>query len=90
MLTLLLAMRCALPALLLLAACSGGEEEKNASAHAPAPKPTGPAPRTPVTNISPEPGKSPTWMGVRDGGGDAKSAPYGDVLDQPVVNASGR
>jgi hypothetical protein len=87
-LTLLLAMRCTLPALLLLAACSGGEDAKNSSA--PAPKPTGPAPKTPVTSISPEPGKSPTWMGVREGAEDPKSAPYSDVLDQPVVNAAGR
>lgn len=75
---------------LLLAACSGGGEEKNSTAQAPAPKPTGPAPKTPVTGISPAPGKSPTWMGAREGAGDPKRAPYGDVLDQPVVNGTGR
>ena len=79
-------MRAVLPALLLLAACSGNGEGNNAAAQAPAPKPTGPAPRTPVTDITPAPGKTPAWLGARDGAGDPKTAPYGNVLDQPVVN----
>ena len=83
-------MRAILPFLLLLAACSAGGEGNNTAAQAPAPKPTGPAPRTPLTGITPAPGKTPTWLGVRDGAEDPQSAPYGNVLDQPVVNGAGR
>ena len=78
-----------LVSLVLLAACSGGGEANN-TAQAPAPKPTGPAPKTPVTRISPAPGKAPTWMGVRNDAGDPKTAPYGNLLEQPVVNEAAR
>jgi hypothetical protein len=75
---------------LLLAACSGQEEgsENTSAAQAPAPKPTGPAPKTPVTGIQPEPGKSPAWLGARDNAGAPLSAPYGNLLDQPVVSGA--
>lgn len=78
-----------LSAAVLLAACSGGDEA-NTAAETPAPKATGPAPQTPVTGISPEPGNSSSWMRTRDDAGDPKSAPYGNLLDQPVVNGAGR
>ena len=78
-----------LAVLTLVAACSGGGSGNNSSAQAPAPKPTGPAPMTPITGVSPVPGRTPTWMGARDDAGDPKTAPYGNLLQQPVVNASG-
>ena len=83
-------MRLVLPAALLLAACPGDGVEIDNSAQTPAPKPTGPAPKTPVTSISPAPGNSAAWMDARDGADDPKSAPYANVLDQPVVNGIGR
>lgn len=84
-------MRALLPVLCLLAACSGGGEgNKTAAAPPPAPAPSGPAPETPVTNITPAPGRTPTWLEARAGSGDPKRAPYGDVLDQPVVDKPGR
>lgn len=79
-----------LAAPLLLAACSGAGSGNNASAPAPAPKPTGPAPKTPLTNITPAPGKSPTWMGARDGAGAPQTAPYGNLLEQPVVSGAAK
>ena len=78
-----------LAALVLLSGCSGGGEGNNATAQAPTAKPTGPAPKTPVTSVSPVAGNAPTWMGVRDDAGDPKTAPYGNLLDQPVVNGAG-
>lgn len=74
---------------LLLAACSQGDAG-NAGAPAPAPQPTGPAPKTPLTGITPAPGKTPTWLGARDGTDDPKTAPYGNLLDQPVVKDANR
>ena len=71
---------------LLLAACSG--ESSGNNTQPPAPRPTGPAPKTPVTDVSPEPGNSASWMGTRDDAGDPKTAPYGNLLDQPLVNGA--
>lgn len=83
-------MRAILAILVLLSACSSGGAGNNTSAQAPAPKPTGPAPQTPVTGLTPEPGKAPSWIDSRDGAGDPKTAPYDNLLDQSVVNEAGR
>lgn len=87
-------MRIVLPAALLLAACSGGEDaaQNNGAAAAPAPRPTGPAPRTPVTQgVTPEPGNLAEWMEPESNAGDPVRAPFGDQgLDAPLVNGSGR
>lgn len=85
-------MRAVLLALpLLLAACSGKDtdEKSNAAAQAPAPKPSGPAPKTPVIDVRPAPGKSPSWLAPRDNAGAPLRAPYGDLLAQPVVRGEG-
>ncbi|TCP34985.1 hypothetical protein [Sphingomonas sp. BK235] len=67
---------------LLLAAC-GGEGGGNQTA--PAPSPTGPAPKTPVMDITPVPGNEAEWMEPRDAPDAPPSAPYANLLDQPVV-----
>ena len=83
-------MRAVLLATLLLPACSLNDEGNNTSAQAPAPRPTGTAPKTPVTKITPEPGKARSWMDAQDDPAAPRTAPYGNTLDQPVVNAAGR
>jgi len=70
--------------LLSLAACGGGKEGSGNQA-APAPSPTGPAPKTPVMQITPAPGNAAEWMEPRDAPGAPASAPYANLLDQPVV-----
>ncbi len=75
-------------AALALAACSS-EPANNTAAAAPAPAPTGPAPKTPTTNVTPEPGKTPSWLGARQLPDAPETAPYGNLLDQPVVNGTG-
>jgi hypothetical protein len=83
-------MRVLLPAALLLAACSGGDEAQN-NAMPPAPQPTGPAPRTPVTqNVTPEPGETPAWLAPESNAGDPKEAPFDQSLDRPLVSDVGR
>ncbi|MBW6525295.1 hypothetical protein KZ813_00410 [Sphingomonas sp. RHCKR7] len=72
-------------ALLSLTACGGGGEEGAGNKAAPAPTPTGPAPKTPVMQITPAPGKEVEWMEPRDAPNAPPSAPYGNLLDQPVV-----
>ncbi len=82
-------MRILIAAALLLAACSGKEEEGNATP--PAPQPTGPAPRTPTTNVSPLPGGEPGWLEAQSNAGDPAEAPYDEAAaDEPLVNARGR
>jgi len=78
--------------LVLLAACGkGGEGEGksggNAAAAAPLAKPTGPPPKTPVMQVTPVPGVQPEWLGARPGRGDPRTAPYGTLLNQSVVDA---
>jgi hypothetical protein len=77
----------ALPLLLLLSltACGGGGKESGGNQAAPAPSPTGPAPKTPVMQITPAPGNEAEWMEPRDAPGAPTSAPYANLLDQPVV-----
>jgi len=83
-------MRAVLLAALLLPACSSGGEGNNTAAQAPAPRPTGPAPKTPVTKITPEPGKAPSWLDARDDPAAPRTAPYGNTLNEPLVDAAGR
>lgn len=78
-------MRIFLASALLIAACSPGQD----NATTPTPEPTAPAPKTPLTDIRPEPGNSAGWMAPADNGSDPKDAPYGDLLDQPLVNGNG-
>ncbi|MGK6323498.1 hypothetical protein ACMGDM_10460 [Sphingomonas sp. DT-51] len=70
-------------ALPFLAACGGGDGGGNQAA--PVPKATGPAPKTPVMEITPAPGNQAEWMEPRDAPGAPTSAPYANLLDQPVV-----
>ena len=86
-----------IPALLLpLAACGGGDGGNNASDGAPgngadaAPigNPTAPPPKTPVLDVEGAPGNQAGWMEPKPGGGDPTSAPYGNLLDQPLVNGA--
>jgi hypothetical protein len=78
--------------LLPLAACGGGGEGGNAQGEgnrtAPAPRSTAPAPRTPVMQITPAPGNEATWMEPRPAPDAPQSAPYGNLLDQPVVKGA--
>ena len=85
-------MRILLPAALLLAACSGGEEAAEQNRTPPAPRPTGAAPRTPVTQgVTPQPGNDAGWMEPASNATDPKQAPFADQgLDRPLVNGSER
>lgn len=78
--------------LLSLAACASEPAANNAdaAAAAPAPRPTGPVPKTPVTDVTPAPGESPSWMGAGPAPDAPPTAPYADLLDQPVVNGAAR
>jgi hypothetical protein len=85
--------------LVLLAACGkGGEGDAsgkggaggNSAAAAPMAKPTGPPPKTPVMQVTPAPGKQPAWLTPRAGSNDPKTAPYGNLLNKPLVDAKGR
>lgn len=42
-----------------------------------------------MTDIRPAPGDEPGWMEPRGNAADPKSAPYGNLLDQPLVNDTG-
>lgn len=80
------------PLLLLLAACGGGdtEGEGNRAAARPAPTSTLPPPRTPVMQVTPAAGDEPTWLEPRAAEGEPQQAPYGNLLDQPVVEKGKR
>lgn len=92
-------MRIFLLALLLpLAACSGGGDGNNSSdaggnesaggnAEAPVPENTGPAPRTPVINVADAASNESEWLEAQPAPGDPTRAPYGNLLDQPLVDA---
>lgn len=83
-------MRILLAAALTLTACSGGDEAQN-DAMPPAPQPTGPAPRTPVTQgVTPAPGETPGWLEPESNASDPKEAPFDQTLDRPLVNGAGR
>ena len=75
-------------AALALTACSS-EPANNTAAAAPAPAPTAPPPMTPTTNITAAPGENPSWLGARPDSSAPETAPYGNLLDQPVVNGAG-
>ncbi len=85
--------------LLPLAACSGGGDGNNSSDAAgdesaqgnaggpPVPRPTGPAPRTPVLNVQDAASNDSEWLDPQPAPRDPKTAPYGNLLDQPLVDA---
>lgn len=53
------------------------------------PSPTGPPPTTPVIQDPPRaPGNEASWMEPQAAPGAPTSAPYGNLLDQPLVNAA--
>ena len=76
---------CGLILALLLAAC-GQNEAGGDNAQAPAPQPSGPPPLTPTMNVTGPPGDAAPWMDPTSNAGDPATAPYGNLLDQPVVN----
>lgn len=83
-----------------LAACGKGGDDKssdaggkgggNASAPAPLATPTGPPPKTPVMQVTPAAGKQPQWLEPRSDAKAPKTAPYGNLLNQPVVDTPRR
>lgn len=83
-------MRTIFLALLLPLAACGGAGGSNDTAQSPdnaAPPPSGPPPKTPVMQVTPAPGNEAEWMTPRPGAGDPTTAPYGNLLDQPLVDA---
>lgn len=76
--------RFAIAPLLFLAACGGGADD---NAAAPAEQPTVAAQGTPVENVTVALGNEESWMEPREDAGDPKQAPYGNLLDQPLVDA---
>lgn len=78
-----------LPLAAALAACSSSDDGgNNAAAAAPAPAPTGPAPKTPKLDLPPQGADAGDWMKPQAAPNDPKEAPYGNLLDQPVVNGA--
>lgn len=75
--------------LLPLAACSGGDDASSNAVAAPsAPSPIGPPPLIPtIKNLPIAPGNQAEWMGPRPAN-DPATAPYGNLLDQPLVNGA--
>jgi hypothetical protein len=76
--------------LLLLAACGRGEGVGNEAAARPTPASTLPPPHTPVMQVTPAPGNEASWLEPRPDGDAPTQAPYGNMLDQPVVGAGKR
>lgn len=73
-----------------LAACGGGSDGGNegaANTAQPAPRPTAPAPRTPVLDVDGVAANQAEWIGPREAPGARPTAPYGNLLDEPVVDA---
>ena len=66
----------------LLTACGGGEEPPAAP---PTRRATAPAPRTPVMEVTPTAGNEAAWMAPRPAPDAPATAPYDNLLDQPVV-----
>ncbi len=73
---------------LMLVACGKGEPAKEQAQPAPTPRATAPAPRTPVMQITPAPGATPAWLKPQPGQGAELKAPYGDLLNKPVVEGA--
>lgn len=79
-----------LAALLSLAACGGGSESGNGTAaNAPSAAATVAPETTPVLNVAETPGNEAAWMEPREAPGPRPSAPYGNLLDAPVVETRG-
>lgn len=84
--------------LLSLAACGGGDDGNNsadaagaaANQQVPMGNAAGPTPTTPVIRNPPvAAGNEATWMEPRPAPDAPTAAPYGNLLDQPVVNGRG-
>lgn len=80
----------ALAPLIFLAACGGGQGNNSAAVNdvQPVPSPTGPPPLTPRLNVPPQGNEAGEWLGPRAPSSAPPTAPYGNLLDQPVVNGS--
>jgi hypothetical protein len=72
----------------MLMACGKGGSDKEQAQPAPVPSATAPAPRTPVMQITPAPGQTPAWLKAQPGRGAELKAPYGDLLNKPVVEGA--
>ena len=73
-----------------LAACGGGDDRDNAAAENSAPPArSGPPPKTPVLEIPAGGNGTDTWIEPRVAPGPTPSAPYGNLLDAPVVETRG-
>lgn len=78
-----------LAAALALAACHSGDEANNAAAAPPPPpRPTGPPPLTPRLNLPSQGNEAGDWLGPQAPVTPPQQAPYGNLLDQPVVNGA--
>lgn len=80
---------------LLLAACGGSGNTASAAGNGadgnqaePVPSRTGPPPLTPRLNVPPQGNEAGEWLGPRAPSSAPPTAPYGNLLDQPVVNGS--
>lgn len=73
-----------------LAACGGGNaerEEGGAGNNAAVAAARVPPQTTPVLNVGETTGNEATWIEPRDTPGPRPTAPYGNLLDDPVVDA---
>lgn len=73
-----------------LAACGGGgerREEGGGANNAAAAAARVPPQTTPVLNVAETSGNEATWIEPRDPPGPRPTAPYGNLLDDPVVDA---
>jgi hypothetical protein len=78
--------RLLLAALLPISACGGGSDGGNqAWGNAPAAASSVAPETTPVLNVAGTPGNEATWMEPQVSPGPRPSAPYGNLLDAPVV-----
>lgn len=77
-----------LPLLLALSACGGRREEPDnaASREAEAHERVQPE-TTPVLEVPAAPGNEAAWIAPREGPGPRPTAPYGNLLDAPLVDA---
>ena len=73
---------------LFLAACGGGNDDANNAvmAEEAAEMANMPAPTTPQLNVTAATNEE-DWIAPQNGAGDPTTAPYGNVLDEPVVDA---
>ena len=73
-----------------LAACGGGDDRGNTTAqNAATPAPRRPPPKTPVLEVPAGGNGTDAWIEPRVAPGPVPSAPYGNLLDAPVVETRG-